>query len=220
MKKGKKKRKIRYDRLFLAFLVLFLFIFIIIKIIGIRISNIYVTGNYYLSDQEIIDKALISDYPSVLKGVRTTKKIDKDMYIKSVKIKVKKLTELHIEVVENRPIFYSEYMGKTVLLDGSKVDDKYPVPTVLNYVVDDVYVDFIKEMGNLSTDILNRISEIEYKPDTDTKRFLLYMNDGNLVYINIKTFYKLNEYLEIIKNFPNKNGILYLDYGNNFKIIE
>ena len=108
-------------------------------------------------------------------------------------------------------------MGQTVLLDGKTTKEKFPTPTLLNYVVDSVYPTFVKEIGKLDKDILNRISEIKY---VDDSRFLLLMTDGNYVYINNKTFSKLNKYMEIIKNFPNKKGILYLDYGNNFEIIE
>ena len=45
------------------------------------------------------------------------------------------------------------------------------------------------------------------------------MSDGNYVYVNIATFNKLNKYLTILQSLPDKNGILYLDYGNNFEII-
>ena len=112
-------------------------------------------------------------------------------------------------------------MEKTVLLDGRTTSEKYPTPTLLNYVIDSVYPTFVEEIGKLDIDILNRISEIKYEPnDVDDNRFLLLMTDGNYVYINNSTFYKLSKYMEIIRNFPNKIGILYLDYGNNFEIIE
>ena len=86
---------------------------------------------------------------------------------------------------------------------------------------DTYYDEFIKEMGNLDSSILNKISEIQFDPnDVDDNRFLLTMSDGNYVYVNISTFYKLNKYVSIRESLPDKNGILYLDYGNNFEIIE
>lgn len=218
MKKSKKKLKI--GRVLLAFFLLFLTFFVVYNIINIKITNIYISGNYYLSDQEIIDKANISNYPSVIKSVKQIKNLKNDIYIKDVKVKVK-LTKVYIEITENRPLFYSINMGQTVLLDGKTTSIKYPVPTLLNYVIDSVYTTFVEELGKLNIDILNRISEIKYNPnDVDDNRFLLLMTDGNYVYINNKTFSKLNKYMEIIKNFPDKKGILYLDYGNNFEIIE
>ena len=46
------------------------------------------------------------------------------------------------------------------------------------------------------------------------------MNDGNYVYITLDKFSNINSYVDIIKNFENKKGILYLDYGNHFTIID
>ena len=46
------------------------------------------------------------------------------------------------------------------------------------------------------------------------------MNDGNYVYLTLNKFNKINHYIEIIKEFNNKKGILYLDSGEYFKVIE
>lgn len=220
-KRVKKRRRLKIGRILLAFFLLFLTIFVIYSILNLKITNIFISGNYYLSDQQIIDAASIGDYPSVIKGVKQVKNLKDNIYIKDVRVKVRKITQVYIEVTENRPLFYSIDMEKTVLLDGRTTSEKYPTPTLLNYVIDSVYPTFVEEIGKLDIDILNRISEIKYEPnDVDDNRFLLLMADGNYVYINNSTFYKLSKYMEIIRNFPNKKGILYLDYGNNFEIIE
>lgn len=220
-KRVKKRRRLKIGRILLAFFLLFLTIFVIYSILNLKITNIFISGNYYLSDQQIIDAASIGDYPSVIKGVKQIKNLKDNIYIKDVRVKVRKITQVYIEVTENRPLFYSIDMEKTVLLDGRTTSEKYPTPTLLNYVIDSVYPTFVEEIGKLDIDILNRISEIKYEPnDVDDNRFLLLMADGNYVYINNSTFYKLSKYMEIIRKFPNKKGILYLDYGNNFEIIE
>lgn len=220
-KRVKKRRRLKIGRILLAFFLLFLTIFVIYSILNLKITNIFISGNYYLSDQQIIDAASIGDYPSIIKGVKQIKNLKDNIYIKDVRVKVRKITQVYIEVTENRPLFYSIDMEKTVLLDGRTTSEKYPTPTLLNYVIDSVYPTFVKELGKLDIDILNRISEIKYEPnDVDDNRFLLLMTDGNYVYINNSTFYKLSKYMEIIRNFPNKKGVLYLDYGNNFEIIE
>ena len=138
-----------------------------------------------------------------------------------MKVYKKGLTKVYIDVVENRPLFYYESSKKTILTDGRETDEKFVVPTVINYITDNYYDAFINEMANLDENILKRISEIQFSPnDVDDNRFLLTMTDGNYVYVNISTFNKLNKYISIIAELPNKNGILYLDYGNNFEIIE
>ena len=76
-------------------------------------------------------------------------------------------------------------------------------------------------MEELNLDILTRISEIEYKPnDVDQERFFLIMNDGNYVYLTLYKFNNMNKYLNIIKTFENKKGILYLDSGEYFDVFD
>lgn len=223
MKSKKKKRKIRYDRI-LIFLVIIIFIVISFTFLfNLKISNIYILNNSFLTDQEIIEIAGISDYPETLKNLSSQieDRLKNNIYIKDVKVYKKGLTKVYIDVVENKPLFYYESSKKTVLTDGRETDEKFVVPTVINYITDNYYNDFIKEIANIDENILKRISEIQFSPnDVDDNRFLLTMTDGNYVYVNISTFNKLNKYISIIEELPNKNGILYLDYGNNFEIIE
>ena len=76
----------------------------------------------------------------------------------------------------------------------------------------------LAEKNNINIDILKKVSEIEYSPDIknekviDKNRFLLRMNDGNYVYINLANMDNLNKYEEIYATLDeNKKGILNLD---------
>ena len=219
----KRKIKIRYDRILIFLLVVFFIVICFIYLLNIKISNIYISNNKYLSDQEIIEIAQIDNYPSTIQNLSISikERLENNVYIKSAKVTKKGLTSVYIEVEENRPLFYYLYNNKTILLDGQAVDDRYVVPTVINYITDNYYNEFIEKIKLLDEDVLYRIYEIQFYPnDVDDNRFLLTMNDGNYVYINLSTFDKLNKYITILESLPNKNGILYLDYGNNFEIIE
>lgn len=223
MKSKTKKRKIRYDRIIIFLGIIIFIVLCFTYILNVKISNIYVSGNEYLTEQQIIEIAGISDYPSTLQNLsfQIIERLKNDMLIKDSKVVKKSFTKVYIEVEENRPLFYYEYNNKTVLLDGQTVSDKYSVPTVINYITDSCYDDFVTEMSKLDKQILSRISEIKFYPnEVDDNRFFLTMNDGNYVYVNISTFNKLNKYITILESLPDKNGILYLDYGNNFEIIE
>ena len=69
--------------------------------------------------------------------------------------------------------------------------------------------------------IINRVSEIKYDPNSvDEERFLFTMNDGNYVYLTLTSFKKINNYVDILKNFENQKGILYLDSGEYFQVLE
>lgn len=223
MKSKKKKRKIRYDRILIFLVIVILIVISFTFLFNLKISNIYILNNSFLTDQEIIEMAGISDYPETLKNlsVQIEDRLKNNIYIKEAKVYKKGLTKVYIDVVENKPLFYYESSKKTILTDGRETDEKFVVPTVINYITDNYYDAFINEMANIDENILKRISEIQFSPnDVDDNLFLLTMTDGNYVYVNISTFNKLNKYISIIEELPNKNGILYLDYGNNFEIIE
>ena len=90
-----------------------------------------------------------------------------------------------------------------------------------NEIPKDYYDAFIKGINKVDRDILNRVSEIKYDPDSvDEERLLLTMNDGNYAYITMKKFSALNDYVDFVKEFDNKKGILYLNSGEYFKIFE
>ena len=221
IKKG--KRKIRYDRILIFLIVVLIICFLVSSLFNLKINIIYIIDNHYINDQQIIEWAGISDYPSSIMNpsFEIEKRLNQQIFIKDVKVTKKWLTDVYIEIEENRPLFYYNYDQKTILLDGTAIDTRFPIPTVLNYITDAYYDSFIIEMGKLDETVLKRISEIEFSPnEVDDSRFLLTMSDGNYVYINISTFDKMNKYLSILENLPNKKGILYLDYGNNFEIIE
>lgn len=221
-KPPKRKLKIRYDRIIILIILIVLTIWCFNFILNIKITNIYVLNNEFLTDQYIIEKAKIENYPSTIKNISSTikKRLNSDIYIKDAKVYKKGFTKIYIEVTENKPLFYYEPSEKTVLSDSKTVSKKYSVPIVTNTIIN-YYDEFISKMNLLSDEIIIRISEIKYAPnEVDDNRFLLLMTDGNYVYINLKTFDKLNKYLTIKESLPNKKGILYLDYGNNFEIIK
>lgn len=222
-KQIKKKLKIKYSRVFLFLFIIILIIISLFKLFNLKITNIYIINNSFLTDQEVIDIAGISDYPKTFfySKNKIKSKLKDNVFINNVKVTKKKLTEVYIEVEENSPLFYYTNEQKTILKDGSKVEKTAGLPIVLNYIPNLKYEDFIKKMSLLDSNILSRISEIKYDPsDYDDERFLLYMNDGNYVYINLYKFENLNKYIEIVKNLGNKRGIVYLDSGNYFEIIE
>lgn len=219
----RKKKRIRFDRIFLCLFCIILSIYLLINILNIPISNIYILNNDYLTDQQIIEIAKIEDYPSTFKNLslQIKHRLEQDIYIKKATVYKKWLTKTYINVIENRPLFYYQSTNKTILLDGTSVDEVFVTPTVLNYITDKYYELFIEQMSLLDLQVLNRISEIEFAPnEVDDNRFLLSMKDGNFVYVDISTFNKMNKYISIIENLPDKKGVLYLDYGNNFDIFE
>ena len=224
MKSKKRKKKISFKRVIIAILILFFVVLFLYKIFTIRIKNIYVKGNVMFTDQEIIDMAGIKDYPNSIKNNFYTieKKLNKNKYILSSYVYKKGLLDkVYIEVKENYPLFYDSINEETILYNGKKTTDLFAVPTLINQIPDTLYDKFINKIKDIDIEVLYKISEIKYYPnDVDQKRFLLYMNDGNYVYITINTFNLLNKYYEMIDLLDNKKGILYLDGGNYVDFFE
>ena len=88
-KKSKKhKRKINIKRVLIVLIVILIMFFTIRKILKTNITNIYISGNSYLSDQEIIDIAGLKDYPNSLNNMsyKIQKRLIKNDYIISAKV--------------------------------------------------------------------------------------------------------------------------------------
>lgn len=221
----KKKRKIRYGRILKALLFLVLFILFLYFCYTYPIKTIVIKGNQFYKDQEIIDLAGLRDYPSSLQNpsFKIQKRLEENTYINKAKITKSLFGEVTITVEENYPLFYYQPNQKTVLLDGKEVSASFNVPIVINYIPNTKYDQFLKKMQAVSADVLSRISEIKYDPnEVDDGRFLLSMRDGNYVYLTLTRFSLINRYVEIIskEEFLGKKGILKLDAGNSFEILE
>lgn len=222
-RKVKKKRKLKVRKLFTVVFIFTLILLGLAFLTDVKINNIIVKGNNLYSDWEIIKMAKLDDYPSSLKTLSRNieKNLEKDNYINEVNVERPSLTKVVINVKENLPLFYYLPIDKTILTDKSETKDNFPVPTVINYIPDKVYSKFLKAISSVDYDIVKRISEIKYDPnEVDEGRFFLTMNDGNRVYLTLNKFTKIDNYLDIIKEFDNKKGILYLDSGEYFEVKE
>ena len=227
-KKIVKKTRIKLFSLLIVLLVLLGLFFCVYFSLQVDTKNIIVKGNNYLNDDYIIELANIKNYPSfiLLKTHNREKKVSSSKYIDSCKIKKKLGFVLEVNVVENKALFYDTNKDKYVLSNNSEVPVEdisrdFRVPRLLNYVPDKKYSKFVSGMENVKGDILSKISDIEYQPnDYDKDRFLLYMDDGNVVYLTLTKFKMINHYNEVLTQLEGHKGILYLDSGNHFQIKE
>ena len=226
-KKIVKKRKLKVFRFLLILIVTFGLFFGVYLYLQQPIVNLIVKGNSYLDDDYILEMASLKEYPSfwLSNMSKKEKKLESSVYIRNAEIKRKFFHKVVIEITENKALFYKENdNGKIVFEDGKEVkvtDLSFRVPRLLNYVPDDKYKDFVEGMSEINDDILMKISDIEYVPnDLDKDRFLLYMDDGNMVYLTLTKFDMINYYNDVLEQLEDKHGILYLDNGNHFQIKE
>lgn len=219
----KEKKKLKKTPIIIVCVLLCISILVGYRIKIARINNIFIYGNKYVTDDEIISLAELMDYPEFYYpfSFQIANKIEKNPYIKSVKVKKKFYHVIEITVEENIPLFIKDSEDKIVLMNDVEIDNdkKLSLPRVVNYIPDTIYERFVSKMGKLDEIVRSKISEIKYKPsEYDEERFILYMNDGNYVYLTLTKFEYLEYYNEVYETLEGKKGILYLDSGNHFVI--
>ncbi len=227
-KKLVKRKKLRIFRLLLVILILGVIVFAIYLYLDTSIKNIVIKGTTYLNDDYIIELAKIDDYPSFYyttsHGIK--KRLKSSPYIKEVEVKKSIGHIITINVEENRILFDYAANDKFILENKKEIakDELVNikrVPRLMNYVPDKKYETLIKGILKVDKDILGKISEITYLPtDYDKDRFLLYMDDGNSVYITLTKLNMINYYNKVLTQLSGKKGVLYLDSGNHFKVME
>lgn len=223
MAKKKKKRVFKVKNIIILLSIILGIAFLIYYALILPIKNIYISGNEFVSDNEIMTLSTLDKYPSFLltKSSDIKKKIEKNPYIQSVKVKKKLGNIIELKIQEKMPICL---IGEQVLLEnGSTLNNTYnlsDIPTLTNDIEDKKTKEkFAKRFATVDRNILRQISEIEYQPvEVDKERFLLYMNDGNLVYISLTKISNLNKYNQIKDKLENHLGIIYLDSGNYVEI--
>ena len=230
MAQKKKSKKLNIRKLFILLLFLYLFVFSVYKTIKEPVRNIIIKGNYLVSDKEIINDAKLKNYPAfvTINTRKIKKRLLKNELISNVTIKKNIKFQIIIEVTEYKIICLDKVNEKLLLNNGESIknNNEYEgIPILINYTPEDILKDFLKGMGALDYGTLSGISEIEYSPAlsnddkvVDDTRFLLKMNDGNLVYINLDKLNKLKYYQKIYASLKGNKGVLHLDSGEYLEV--
>lgn len=227
-KKIVKKKKLKFIPFLIVLFILGGLFFVVYSFMDAKTINIIIQNTSYLNDDYILELSGVKDYPKfyTLNTKKIINTLKKSPYIKDAKIKREFYHVLVIDIVENKPL-YLNYSDNTIVFeDGSKVSssetvDLFRIPRLMNYVPDDKHKTFIKRLGEIDIDILGKIADIEYVPNEyDKDRFLLYMDDSNMVYLTLTRFDKINYYNDVVGQLEGHKGILYLDSGNHFEIKE
>ena len=220
MKRKRRKRRLRFGRLFILLIFLAAICYLVYRFVDIPIRNIMVSGNKILTDQEVIEIAKLNDYPSFFSNINliTKKRLEKNPYVKKAVVR-KGLLSIKIKIEENKVLYINKKTNEKVTENSTVKDDKIIcVPYLSNEVPEKKYERFKKAMTKIDDDMLCQMSEIKYDPnDIDKDRYYVYMNDGNSVYLTVNKFKKINKYNSILENIGKQNGTLYLDYGDYFE---
>ena len=223
-----KKRKIKLRNFMIFLLIIIGFIFGVVLIVNLPINNILIKNTDYLNDDYVLELAKIKDYPSFVltNSYKVKNRLKKSPYINDCNVKKKFFNVIEINIKEEQPVFYNKNNNEYVFGSGNTIKDdtvnnSFRVPRLNNYVPDKKYKTFVKAMSKINVDVLGKMSDIEYVPnDFDKDRFVVYMDDGNMVYLTLTKFKQINYYNDVVSQLEGRHGILYLDSGNHFEIKE
>lgn len=221
-KKESGNRKLNVKRVINLIVIILVITLGILYYFKMPVKNVTINGNVYTSDYEILKSTNLKKYPRLFyKSSNGIEKIIlKNPLIKEAKVKKNLLGKIEINVIENKILFFNRNDNRVVLSGNININPEtinIGMPSLINYVPDDVFLDFVEDFDKINPSIINMISEIEYKPlysnekIIDEKRFLLRMNDGNEVYINTVNIKQLNNYQTFYASLGDKKGILNLD---------
>lgn len=221
-----KKRKLNFLKVIIFILIIYLLIHAGLYLSNINVKNIVIKNTSYLSDTEVIKIAGLTDYPSFFRTStrKIEKKLEEEPLIKEANVKRKWGFIFELNIKEEKILYKRRNDNVYVLGSGEEISIKNNlsgVATLINYTPKNISKKLNKKLNEIDSNILNKISEIEYAPNkTDEERFLLYMNDGNQVYITLTKTDELNYYVDIVKKLGGKKGILNLDSGSYFEVKE
>lgn len=220
VKKKKKKKVIKVKNIIILLIILLTIITSCYYALTMPIKNIYIKNNKLITDDEIMSSLSLYEYPSFLLTNKSQieKTLKQNKYIKNVKVTKKFKNIIEITIYEYKQVAMTKE-ERLILENGNIIENNYPnidIPIIINQIENDkIFKTFCNKFGQIEKNILRQISEIEYSPvEVDEERLLLYMNDGNLVYITLTKIDKINKYNKIKDKLEGKNGIIYLDSGN------
>lgn len=229
MESKKVKRKLKLQGVFIILGLGLVIVLIGYYILTIPINNIVVNDQGILPTDEVIASLNLKDNASFL--LTTTHAIKKNVLknplVHEVTVKKNLKGRIEIDIEEEKVLFYNSGTAKYVLANNKEVarSEVLGVPTLINYTPSDIAKDLNKKLSAIDENIIALISEIEYSPDIkngitiDENRFILRMNDGNRIFINIANFQKLNSYQKLYNTIGESvKGTFYLD-GNRPRIL-
>lgn len=182
-------------------------------------------NNYYLSDSEVYDLANVSTktrlylVPSIL----LEKRVEKMPFVQSCKVS-KKNRKLTFDVQEKLIVGYYVKDDKNfaLLQDGTsiEIEEQY-----LNMIVHfpllcdfnakqrkQLCEQFQKHSKILTRDLIEKFAEIvPYKTSYDKNMFKITMQDGNIVYTNLKSIKMLSKYQSVLTKLKGQSVCLVLD---------
>ncbi len=231
--KLKNERKQRANRRLIFYLSFFFILLLAVIYFQSPLSNVQVidiTGNHYISDDEILNVSGLSEGTSFW-GINSNKienEISAFNEISDVSVKRKFPHTVQINVNEFSRVAYLAVDSKNFpILETGEILQEVPInyfpsdaPLLMGWKTNNELAELAAELSNLPESIIHRISEIYYTPvESDPLRITVYMNDGFKVSSTIRHFSKrMVDYPAIVNELePGKKGIIHMKMNPYFE---
>ena len=178
-------------------------------------------NNYYLSDSEVYDLANVSTKTRIylMPSIILEKRVEKMPFVQSCDVS-KKNRKLTFNVQEKLMVGYYVKDNKNYALcqDGSsiEIDEQYlniivHFPLLSNFNAKQSE-QFQKHRKVLTRELIEKFAEIvPYKTSYDKNMFKITMQDGNIVYTNLKSIKMLSKYQSVLTKLKGQSVCLVLD---------
>ena len=182
-------------------------------------------NNYYLSDSEVYDLANVSTKTRIflMPSIILEKRVEKMPFVQSCDVS-KKNRKLTFNVQEKLIIGYYVKDNKNYALcqDGSsiEIEEQYlnmivHFPLLSNFNAKQrkqLCEQFQKHHKVLTRELIEKLAEIvPYKTSYDKNMFKITMQDGNIVYTNLKSIKMLSKYQSVLTKLKGQSVCLVLD---------
>ena len=182
-------------------------------------------NNYYLSDSEVYDLANVSTKTRIylMPSIILEKRVEKMPFVQSCDVS-KKNRKLTFDVQEKLMVGYYVKDNKNYALcqDGSsiEIDEQYlnmivHFPLLSNFNAKQrkqLCEQFQKHRKVLTRELIEKFAEIvPYKTSYDKNMFKITMQDGNIIYTNLKSIKMLSKYQSVLTKLKGQSVCLVLD---------
>jgi cell division protein FtsQ len=226
-RKQKANRRLIY---YLSFFFLLLLVVVYFQSDLSHVKKITVSGNYFVTDNEILEKSNISTKTKYLNVSEDEimDRLEDISEVSSVSIQKKFFNQVVIKVSEFQRVGYfrKENLYYPMLQNGKMLEplkkNERPVnaPVIVSWKDPEQLEMMAQELQKLPEGIIHRISEITHTPSSNSSNQLtLFMTDGNKVVTSISKFSeRLTAYPSLVSELkPEEKGTFYLGISTRFE---
>ncbi|WP_240375182.1 cell division protein FtsQ/DivIB [Bacillus piscicola] len=227
----KEQRRKRTNRRLIMYLSIFFILILLVVYFQSPLSHvrdITVQGTEHLAPQKIEEVSQVEEGTSLWKvdTAQVEKRIAGLREVESASVSRRFPADIQITVTEHRRIAYVDTGNQyvPVLQNGDVLTDNTikqllaDAPLLINFTEETKLKAFTEELSRLGDGILNRISEVHYRPQNE-EELLLYMNDGIEVVSAIPGFAtNMSSYPAIAKEIDSDaEGVLHMKMSSYFE---